>query len=334
MGTIDSWIIWNLTNGKDHVTDYTNASRTLLFNINRLEWDDELLAWFDIPKKMMPKALPSDSVFGETTIHGLFNHPILIAGVLGDSHGALAGQMCFQKGSVKATYGTGTSEMMNVGEKRLPAPKNIVTTIGISALGKICYAFEGNIHCTGATINWLQNQLGIISSSEEIESMLDSVDDNHGVFFVPAFAGLGAPWWVPDVKAAILGLSLGTDKRHVVRAAVESIAYQIRDLVDAINRQNSTPLKELCVDGGATGNHFLMQFQADILHTTIHRLHMEEASALGAVIMNGFARNKWNSFEEVSALGKRSDEITPILGKEEGDFLYHGWLGAVQQLMK
>jgi glycerol kinase len=334
MGTIDSWIIWNLTNGEMHATDYTNASRTLLFNIDTLNWDDELLEMFTIPKKMMPEVLPSDAVFGETTVKGLFNKPILITGVLGDSHAALAGQMCFRKGTGKATYGTGSSVMVNIGEERQPAPRNITTTIGYSALGKVYYAFEGNIHCTGATISWLQNQLGIISSPKEIETLLNSVDDNNGVYFIPAFAGLSAPWWEPNVKGAILGLTLGANKGHILRAAVESIAYQIRDLIDAMNVQNSIPLKELCVDGGATGNQFLMQFQADILQTTIHRLQMEEASALGAVIMNGFGRNKWNSFEEVTAIGKKSDEIRPKMIKEKSDLLYHGWLNAIRQLMK
>lgn len=334
MGTIDSWIIWNLTNGTTHATDYTNASRTLLFNIDTLNWDDELLEIFTIPKQMMPAVLPCDAVFGETTVGDLFKKPILIAGVLGDSHAALTGEMCFHKETGKATYGTGSSIMVNIGEKRRPAPKNIATTIGYAALGKVYYALEGNIHCTGATISWLQNQLGIISSPKEIETLLGDVEDNNGVYFIPAFAGLGAPWWEPNVKGAILGLTLGADKGHILRAAVESIAYQVRDLLEAMGDRNRIPLKALCVDGGATENQFLMQFQADLLQIPIHRLHLEEASAMGAVIMNGFARKVWSSFEEVLAFRQNREEIRPVAKKEKSDLLYHGWSNAIRQLMK
>ena len=215
MGTIDSWLIWNLTEGKRHVTDYTNASRTLLFNIHTLQWDDDLLKLFTIPESMMPEVLPCDAVFGETTIGGLFREPVAIAGVLGDSHGALTGQMCFEEGLGKTTYGTGSSVMVNIGGKAVPAPQGLVTSVGFAALGKVFYAFEGNIHCTGATISWLEQKLKMIASPGEAEAQAVAVKDNGGVYFVPAFAGLGAPWWHSEVKATISGMTLGTGRAPI-----------------------------------------------------------------------------------------------------------------------
>lgn len=333
MGTIDSWLIWKLTNGEKHATDYTNASRTLLFNIHTLDWDDDLLALFTIPRSMMAQVLPCDAVFGETTLGGLFETPIEIAGVLGDSHGALTGQMCFEEGLGKATYGTGSSVMVNIGEKAATAPEGLVTSIGFSALGKVYYAFEGNIHCTGATISWLEKQLEMIASPAEAEKLAASVADNGGVYFVPAFTGLGAPWWRPEVKAAILGMTLGVGKAHLVRAALESIAYQVKDLISAMTDRAGITLKELRVDGGPTKNKLLMQFQADILRVPVNCLDIEEASALGAVLMNGFARKVWNSFREVSALRNGNNLISPIADEQVMNSLYAGWLKAVQQLI-
>lgn len=333
MGTIDSWLIWKLTDGKKHVTDYTNASRTLLFNIHTLNWDDELLALFTIPRNMMAQVMSCDSVFGETTVNGLFKSPILIAGVLGDSHGALAGQMCFEAGMGKATYGTGSSVMVNIGEKVATPPKGLVTSIGFSALGKIFYAFEGNIHCTGATIKWLVEKLKLIDSPSQIEALAVSVEDNDGVYFVPAFAGLGAPWWQPDVKAAISGMTLSTSNAHVLRAALESIAYQVKDLVDMMTEQADFALKELRVDGGPTKNHFLMQFQADMLRAAISRSNVEEASALGAVIMNGLARKVWTDFQQVAAMRTANDRILPMMDEVQVNALYKGWRKAIEKLI-
>ncbi|MDR1525548.1 MAG: glycerol kinase GlpK [Tannerella sp.] len=333
MGTIDSWLIWKLTNGKSHVTDYTNASRTLLFNIHTLDWDDELLNLFTIPRSMMARALPCDSVFGETTVNGLFGEPVVIAGVLGDSHGALTGQMCFEEGMGKATYGTGSSVMVNIGEKAVAAPEGLVTSIGFSALGKVYYAFEGNIHCTGATVNWLEKKLNMISTPEEIEEIAVSVEDNGGVYFVPAFTGLGAPWWRSEVKAAILGMTLGTGKAHILRAALESIAYQVKDLVNAMTQQAGVNLKELRVDGGPVKNKFLMQFQADMLQAPVNCSDMEEASALGAVVMNGFARNVRGDFKDVAGLRSNNNRIMPITDGKEMELLYRGWIEAVKQLI-
>lgn len=334
MGTIDAWLVWKLTNGKVHATDYTNASRTMLFNIHTLDWDEDLLALFTIPRSMMPKPLPCDSEFGYTTVEGLFEHPILIAGVLGDSHGALVGQMCFEAGLGKATYGTGSSVMMNIGEKPLDSPEGLVTSIGFSALGKTYYAFEGNIHCTGATIKWLVEKMQLIDSPSEIEAYATSVSDNGGVYLVPAFAGLGAPWWNANVKACIQGMTLGSTKAHILRAALEAIAYQVKDLVDMMSEKAGVKVRELRVDGGPTKNNFLMQFQADMLGTDISCSDIEEASALGAVIMNGFARKVWTDFETVASKRKSRNHITPEMSSEKVVSLHNGWLNAVHTLIK
>lgn len=333
MGTIDSWLIWKLTEGREHLTDYTNASRTMLFNIHTLDWDDELLDLFTIPRSMMAKAMPCDSVFGETTIENLFKSPIQIAGVLGDSHGALTGQMCFEAGMGKVTYGTGSSVMVNIGEEAITAPEGLVTSVGFAALGKVYYAFEGNIHCTGATIKWMVEKLGLVDSFHQIETLATSVKDNDGVYLVPAFTGLGAPWWKPEVKAAISGMTLNTSKAHVLRAGLESIAYQVKDLIDMMTAQAGIELKGLRVDGGPTKNQFLMQFQADMLQTVINRSEIEEASALGAVVMNGFARKKWTDFQEASALRTVDNCITPCMKIGEQEILYGGWREAVKKVI-
>ena len=334
MGTIDSWLIWKLTEGRNHQTDYTNASRTMLFNIHTLDWDDELLRLFTIPRSMMPEVLPCDSAFGETTIENLFESPIQIAGVLGDSHGALAGQMCFEAGMGKVTYGTGSSVMVNIGEKVISAPEGLVTSVGFSALGRVYYAFEGNIHCTGATIKWMVEKLGLADSFKQIEALATSVKSTDGVYFVPAFTGLGAPWWKPDAKAAIWGMTLNTGKAHVLRAGIESIAYQIKDLIDMMTWQAGIELKGLRVDGGPTKNQFLMQFQADMLQTVINRSEIEEASALGAVVMNGFARKRWTSFQEVAAMRTIDNCITPCMEEKELQCLYGGWREAVKKIIE
>ncbi len=330
MGTIDSWLIWKLTGGKEHVTDYTNASRTLLFNIHTLDWDDELLKLFTIPRNMMAKPLPCDSLFGETTIEGLFQEPILIAGVLGDSHGALAGQMCFEAGMGKATYGTGSSVMVNIGEMAKNAPDGLVTSVGFAAQGKVFYAFEGNIHCTGATIAWLSENLKLINSPAEIEQFALSVPDNGNVYLVPAFAGLGAPWWNPHAKAMICGMTLASEKGHICRAALEAIAYQIKDLIDLMTNHADIKLKELRVDGGPTKNKLLMQFQADMLNACINRSDVEEASAMGAMVMNGLARKVWKDFDEVAALRTSDNRIFPNMSDVERTQLYTGWTEAVK----
>lgn len=332
MGTIDSWLIWRLTGGKVHATDYTNASRTMLFNIHTLEWDKDLLKIFGIPLSMMPKAMPGDSVFGETDVEGLFPDKIQIAGAIGDSHGALVGQMCFELGMGKATYGTGSSVMVNIGEDAVKAPSGLVTSVGFAACGKVYYAFEGNIHCTGATIKWLADKLKLIESPAIVEELALNVPDNGGVYLVPAFAGLGAPWWNPQARAMISGMTLGTEIGHIARAALEAIAYQIKDLIDLMTNQAGIHLKELRVDGGPTKNKLLMQFQADMLCAPINRAEVEEASAMGALIMNGLARGTWKSLEEVARLRTTENYILPLMEQQTRNILYEGWLDAIKKV--
>ena len=357
MGTIDTWLVWKLTGGKVHATDYTNASRTMLFNIHTMQWDDELLQLFGIPRSMMPELKPCDAIYGETTCEGLFEKPIQIAGVLGDSHGALVGQMCFEPGSGKVTYGTGSSVMVNIGEEPKAAPEGLVTSVGFSALGKTYYGFEGNIYSTGATLKWICDQLQLIGKPSEMEALATSVEDNGGVYIVPAFSGLGAPWWQSDVKGAVFGLTFATTKAHFLRAALESIAYQIKDLVDVMVKSlkpaaeaNSSlfsegsecgvantlhsSLKEIAADGGPTKNQFLMQFQADMLDTPVVCTEVDDASALGAVIMNGFARGLWKGFDEVVGFRKVTQTYEPKAKSQKLTALYEGWRNAVNQLIK
>jgi glycerol kinase len=332
MGTIDSWLIWKLTGGKIHATDYTNASRTMLFNIHTLDWDKDLLQLFAIPQTMMPQVKPCDSVFGETDVEGLFPEKIQIAGVIGDSHGALVGQMCFDPGMGKATYGTGSSVMVNIGGEAVKAPSGLVTSIGFAACGEVHYAFEGNIHCTGATVKWLADKLKLIESPAVVEKLALNVPDNGGVYFVPAFAGLGAPWWNPPAKAMIYGMTLSTEAGHIARAALEAIAYQVKDLIDLMTGQAGIRLKELRVDGGPTENKLLMQFQSDMLQAPINRSEIAEASAMGAFIMNGLARGVWNNLKEAAGLRTTENRILPRMDKPTCEILYQSWLNAIKKV--
>ena len=333
-GTVETWLIWKLTKGAVHVTDYSNASRTMLFNVHTLAWDKDLMSMLDVPESMAPQALPSDAVFGTTDAEGIFREPVQIAGVLGDSHGALAGQMCFGEGQGKVTYGTGSSVMVNIGENAAKAPAGMVTSVGFSALGKTFYAFEGNIHCTGATIAWLQRELKLINNAAEIEGFATSVPDNGGVYFIPAFAGLGAPWWNSAVRARIVGMTLGTGKAHVCRAALESIGYQVTDLVEAMTSEAGISLKELRVDGGPTRNRFLMQFQSDLLGVPVVRSEAEDASAFGAFVMNGFARKKWLTFDEAAGTRVCDVPVVPGDGRNSAKMAYAGWREAVEELVR
>lgn len=333
LGTMDSWLIWNLTAGKVHATDYTNASRTLLFDIHTLDWDQELLDLFTVPSTMLPSAYPCDGLYGSTTLNGIIPE-VPIAGVLGDSHGALAGQMCFTPGMGKATYGTGSSIMINIGEKALPAPPGLVTSVAFAACGKVFYAFEGNIHSTGATIKWLQDDLKLIQSAAETEELANSISDTGGVYLVPAFAGLGAPWWDSEARALICGMTRGTNKAHIARAALESIAYQIKDLMDLI-QTSGVVLSELRVDGGPVKNNFLMQFQADMLKAGINRSPIQEASALGAFLMGGFTLKLWETFAGAEKLRTANDYILPQMSADKVTQLHTAWQSAVKRtLMK
>ncbi|MDR2146181.1 MAG: glycerol kinase GlpK [Tannerella sp.] len=332
-GTMDSWLLWKMTGGKVHATDYTNASRTLLFNIRKLDWDGELLSLFTIPRSMMAEVRPCDSVFGETTMNGLFREPVCIAGILGDSHGALAGQMCFEAGMGKATYGTGSSVMVNIGEQPVIVSGGLVTSVGFTACNRVYYACEGNIHSTGATVKWLQEKMQLIDDPARTEALATSIPDSEGVYFVPAFTGLGAPWWNPEAKAMLYGMTLGSGKAHVVRAALEAIAYQVKDLIDQMTAQANISLKELRVDGGPTRNKFLMQFQSDILNTKVNVSQIEEASALGAAIMNGLVRNLWKNPDEVTALHQSKMTVTPEMKDDVRNRLYSGWLDCIKRIV-
>lgn len=333
MGTMDSWLIYKLTNGEKHVTDYTNASRTMLFNIKDLDWDDDLLKMLTIPRSMMPSCLPCDAVFGETTVEGLFSRPIKIAGVLGDSHGALVGQMCFHQGFGKVTYGTGSSVMVNIGEKFIPAPKGIVTSVGFSMKGHTYYAFEGNIHSTGATLEWMKNRLRLVDSIEDLVLIASSVPDNGGVYFVPAFSGLGAPWWNDKVRGVICGLTLASSRAHVCRAALESIGYQVTDLVKSMTNQAHIDLKELRVDGGPTTNDLLMQMQANLLQVPVICSQVQDASAFGALIMNRFSLRKWSTLENAEKVFAGKKPIQPTKSTWFLEQAYKGWQHAVKELI-
>ena len=331
LGTMDSWLLWKLTNGKVHTTDYSNACRTMLFNINTLKWDQELISIFDLHSSMFPEVQDSDEVFGFTDVSVVFDQPVPIAGLLGDSHAALFGQNCFEPGMAKATYGTGSSIMMNIGNQPLSSPEGLVTSIGWGRAGAIDYVFEGNIHCTGDTINWLVNDAELISSAAELEQLALSVKDNNQVYFVPSFVGLGAPYWDNQARACISGMARNTKKAHIVRAALESIAYQVKDLIDLMVKNASISFREMRVDGGPTRNNFLMQFQSDMLRKEVVRSNIEEISALGSAFMAGLAVGFWSDLEEIKALRKVDKTFNPDMASEEIEKLYSGWKLAVKR---
>ena len=331
VGTMDTWLLWKLTAGKVHATDYSNACRTMLFNIKTLRWDEELMELFSLHKSMFPEVRFSDEIFGYTDPGVIFDVPVPVSGLLGDSHAALYGQKCFSPGMGKATYGTGSSIMMNIGEKPLDSPQGLVTSIGYGLGKKIYYVFEGNIHCTGDTVNWLKNELQLINDSAETEQLALSVGDNNGVYLVPAFVGLGAPYWDNAARACLSGMPRNTTKAHVVRAALESIAYQIKDLIVLMESQGEVRLQDLRVDGGPTKNNFLMQFQSDMLNRTVIRSEIEEVSALGSTFMAGMATGFWKDQDEILALGAESRSFQPGLEREAAKKLYSGWQKAVER---
>lgn len=332
-GNIDGWLIWKLTGGKIHATDYTNASRTLLFNIKTLEWDSELLRIFDIPEGMFPEIKCSDDIFGSTKIGELFEVSLPISGVIGDSQGALFGQQCFQIGMAKATYGTGSSVLMNIGKNYIEPKNGLVTAIAWGVGGKVEYALEGIIHCTGDTIKWVKENLGLFQDFSELEQMINSVNDNEEVYVVPAFTGLGIPYWDAYARAAISGISRSSNKNHVVKAAVQSIAYQIRDAVEVIQAESSIQLKELRVDGGPTGNKFLMQFQADMLKANVAKAAIAELSSMGSVYLAGLGVGIWKSKEEIKALRKASEVYVPMMEEKLREKYYSGWKTAVKRIL-
>ncbi len=327
-GTIDSWLIWNLTGGELHITDVSNASRTMLFNINTLNWDGELLKLFNIPESILPEVRSSSEIYGETSGH--FSSPIRIAGIAGDQQAALFGQMCTEPGMVKNTYGTGCFMMMNIGKKPIRSKSNLLTTIAWKIGADTHYALEGSIFIAGAVVQWLRDGLGIIASSGEVEKLALEVKDSEGVYFVPAFAGLGAPHWDQYARGTLVGLTRGSTSAHIARAALDSIAFQTFDILGAMHEDSGINIKELRVDGGATVNNNLMQFQADILGIDVTRPKITETTALGAAYLAGLAVRYWNSVNDISGQWHRDRRFTPSMSETEKNSLLKGWHRAVK----
>ncbi|MGA0588605.1 glycerol kinase GlpK [Dyella sp. KRB-257] len=329
-GTIDSWVIWNLTGGKVHVTDVTNASRTLMYNIHELKWDDELLAMLDIPRAMLPEVRSSSEVYGHTEGQYFYGHAVPIAGVAGDQQAALFGQACFAPGMAKNTYGTGCFLLMNTGEKAVASKNGLVTTIAWGVDGKVEYALEGSIFVAGSVVQWLRDGLRMLGKASDSQAYAERAVDNDGVYIVPAFVGLGAPYWRSDVRGAVFGLSRGTTKEHFIRAALESMAYQTRDVLEAMQVDADIDLKELRADGGAIANDFLAQFQSDILGVPVLRPQVAETTALGAAYLAGLATDFWGSREEIAKQWAVDRRFTASMPKERREALYAGWTMAVQ----
>ena len=331
-GTVDTWLIWMLTRGEVHVTDVSNASRTMLFNIHTLDWDKELLKLFNIPESMMPQVKSSSEIYGYTKTT-LFAHEVPIAGIAGDQQAALFGQMCTEPGSVKNTYGTGCFLLMNSGERPIMSSNNLLTTVAWKIGDTVNYALEGSIFVAGSVVQWLRDGLGIIKSSSEVEELAASVPDNGGVYFVPALTGLGAPHWDQYAKGSIYGLSRGSTAAHIARAALEGIAFQTMDIVNAMQKDAGVTLKELKVDGGASRNNLLMQFQADILGTSVIRPVVTETTALGAAYLAGLAVGYWESIDHIKSQWGVDTEFTPSAAQENVEELKKGWAEAIRRTL-
>ena len=331
-GTVDTWLIWKLTAGKVHVTDYSNASRTMLFNINSLKWDEDIIAELDIPKAMLPKLVPSSSIFGETDA-SLFGAPIKIAGAAGDQQCALFGQNCFELGDVKNTYGTGCFLLINTGDKPVFSKNGLVTTIAWGEGGKVTYALEGSVFIAAAAINWVRDCLELYKCSAETEGMARQVEDTDGVYFVPAFTGLGAPYWNPYARGIITGLTRGTNKYHIVRATLDSLAYQTYDILMAMQEDIGSKISSLKADGGASNNNLLMQTQADLIEAPVHRSGNIEATALGAAYLAGLATGFWKDKEEIKSQRSEETIFTPNMTDEEREKRIAGWKDAVRRAM-
>ena len=329
-GTIDSWLIWNLTNGKVHVTDVTNASRTLLFNIHSLKWDKELLDILDIPSALLPKVVSSSEKVGVTSFN-LFGHEIIISGIAGDQQAALFGQMCIHPGDVKNTYGTGCFCIMNTGEKPVQSKNKMLTTIGYQLNGKVNYALEGSVFVAGAVVQWLRDQMGIISSAPEIEVLAKTVENNGGVTFIPALSGLGAPYWDPHATGTILGITRGTKKGHIARAALEAIAMRTREIIIEMQKDANTTFESLKVDGGGSTNDLLMQIQSNLLQTKVIRPKTTETTALGAAFFAGLASGYWPSLESLTSIWKIDKKFNPFQ-EIENQKIIESWQKRIAQV--
>jgi len=327
-GTVDTWLIWKLTGGKLHVTDVSNASRTLLFDIHRLDWDDEILGILNIPRAMLPCVVDSSGVAGQTDAETL-GAPVAIAGIAGDQQAATFGQACFQPGSAKNTYGTGCFLLLNTGDKPVPSANNLLTTVGWRIGGKTTYCLEGAVFVAGAVVQWLRDGLGIIGKSEEVETLAASVPDAGGVFVVPAFTGLGAPHWDPRARGGIFGLTRGTTAAHIARAAVESMAWQSADLLGAMEADSGVKLASVKADGGASRNNALLQFQADLLGVPVRRPRVQETTALGVAYLAGLATGTWNSLGDIEKNWVLDQEFTPATTAADREKLLVGWRKAV-----
>jgi len=327
-GTVDSWLAWNLTRGGLHITDVSNASRTMLFNIHTLKWDQELLRLFDVPESLLPEVRSSSDIYGETS--GLFKSAIPVAGIAGDQQAALFGQMCTEPGMVKNTYGTGCFMMMNTGRKPPVSESRLLATVGWKIGNDIHYALEGSIFIAGAVVQWLRDGLKIISRSSEVEKIASEVESNGGVYFVPAFAGLGAPYWNQHARGTLVGITRGTSSAHIARASLESIAFQTLDVLAAMQHDSGIEIKELRVDGGATVNNALMQFQSDILRTRVVRPKITETTALGAAYLSGLAVKYWDSVDDLKNQWQPDREFLPVMHDKEIELLVSGWIRAVK----
>ncbi|TXJ50736.1 glycerol kinase [Brachyspira aalborgi] len=327
-GTIDTWLIWKLTGGKVHVTDYTNASRTMIYNIKELKWDKKILKELDIPESMLPEVKDSSEVYGYANING---KDVPISGIAGDQQAALFGQACFDKGDIKNTYGTGSFILMNIGEKFILSKNGLLTTIGIGYKGKIEYALEGSVFIAGAVIQWIRDELRLLHDAKDTEYFATKVKDTNGVYLVPAFVGLGAPYWDMYARGCLVGITRGINRSHIIRAAEEAIAYQSRDVIDAMVADSGVKLGSLKVDGGASRDNFLMQFQADIINTKVLRPQITETTALGAAYLAGLAVGFWKDKEEISKRWRLDKEFNPSLPEDERNKKYTGWKKAVER---
>jgi len=331
-GTPDSWVLWNLTGGASHATDPTNASRTMLFNIRKLRWDADLLALFGIPSAILPSVLPSSGEFGRTVRLGRLPAGLPIMGIVGDQQAALFGQAGFRPGAIKNTYGTGSFILLNTGRELVESKHGLITTIACGPAGKAVYALEGSVFVAGAAVQWLRDKLGLLDSSADSEAAAEAVKDNAGVYFVPAFVGLGAPYWDADARGAIVGLTRGAGRNHLVRAAVEAMAYSTRDVLETMRQDSGLKVRELRVDGGASVNDFLCRFQADILGIPVVRPKTVETTALGAAYLAGLGVGLWDSTSALERLAVDERKFTPAMTRGQADKLYAGWQAAIRKV--
>ena len=332
-GTIDTWLVWKLSGGKAHVTDYSNASRTLMYNIYDLKWDEELLEILSVPKSMLPEVRPSSEVYAHTVDYHFFGQEVPIAGIAGDQQAALFGQACFGEGMAKNTYGTGCFMLMNTGEKAVKSDNGLLTTLAWGVDGKVEYALEGSIFVAGSAIQWLRDGLRMLKNAADSESYASKVESTDGVYVVPAFVGLGTPYWDSDVRGAVFGLTRGTSKEHFVRATLESLAYQTRDVLSAMEADSGIELKALRVDGGAVKNDFLMSFQSDILNVPVERPKVNETTALGAAYLAGLAVGYWESRDDIAKQWAVDRAFEPKMNSDKREELYSGWKKAVHAAM-